>query len=469
MKLTLKTPMLKVDIIDSLPESKFGDIFSLLEKIKEKSDRCLIVLDDDPTGCQTLHGIPVLLSWESDVLEKEMLSATPLFFLMTNSRGLPEIEAVALYQEIGNQIKTASEKTGRPFIIISRSDSTLRGHYPAEPYALEFLYNQPPIHCITPAFFQGGRYTIGDEHYVKTGDVLVPASETPFAKDKVFGFSTSNVKRWVEEKTRGKVTEEEVYSFSIEDLRKKGPKYVEEELLNLEPGSVVVVNSAVQNDMDIFALGALNAEQKGATLLYRTAASFLNSLGAIAPVDPLDGAEIRSESTMGGLFIVGSYVPKTTTQLEHLLGQKGINSIELDVSWLLAESSDSYLDRSIQQVEEHIKSGRDVVIYTSRKLVFKDDPDENLNIGKKVSEALVAICQRLTTIPAFIVAKGGITSHDIASRGLHIQRAMVAGSALAGVPVLVPDHRPGLKYIVFPGNVGEDDALSRLYHKLIKS
>lgn len=461
--------MLKIDLIDKLPESKFGEIFAQLQEIKEKSTRCLIVLDDDPTGCQTLHGIPVLFSWEPEVLEKEMLDGTPLLFLMTNSRSLPEVDAIALYREIGLQIKTASEKTSRPFTLISRSDSTLRGHYPAEPNALEFLYKQPPIHCITPAFFQGGRYTIGDEHYVKTGEVLVPASETPFAKDKVFGFTTSNVKKWVEEKTQGSVSAAQVYSFSIEDLRTKGPLYVEEELLKLDPGSVVVVNAAAQNDLDIFALGAQNAEHKGATLLYRTAASFLNSLGGIAPVVPLDGAEIWSQSDKGGLFIVGSYVPKSTAQLEHLLGQKEIHPIELDVSRLLAKSSDLYIASSVRELEEHLRSGRDVVLYTSRKLVYKDDPDENLDIGKKVSDSLVAICQGLSTIPAFIVAKGGITSHDIASRGLHIRRAMVAGPALAGVPVLIPDHRPDLKFIVFPGNVGEDDALSTLYHKLKKS
>ena len=241
------------DIIKKLPQSQFTEVFSRLEGFIRESDRSIIVLDDDPTGCQTLHGIPVLFRWDLDILEKEMLNGTPLFFLMTNSRSMTENNAVELYREIGQLIKEASEKTGRAFSIISRSDSTLRGHYPAEPYALHFLYEHAPIHCIIPAFFQGGRYTIGDVHYVKTGDVLVPAAQTPSAEDKVFGFSHSNLKKWVEEKTSGRISHKQVFSFELEELRIKGPDYVGQKLSELDPGTVVVVNAAEQNDLDIFA------------------------------------------------------------------------------------------------------------------------------------------------------------------------------------------------------------------------
>ncbi len=454
------------DITKKLPQSQFPDAFSRLEGFIRESDRSIIVLDDDPTGCQTLHGIPVLFRWDQDILEKEMRSGTPLFFLMTNSRSMTEDNAVALYREIGKLIKEASEKTGRAFSIISRSDSTLRGHYPAEPDALQFLFDRTPVHCIIPAFFQGGRYTIGDVHYVKTGDVLVPAARTPSAEDKVFGFSHSNLKKWVEEKTSGRISQELVFSFGLEELRMKGPDYVGQKLNELDPGAVVVVNAAVQNDLDIFALGALEAEKKGAVLLYRTAASFLNSFGAIQPREPLDGTEMGAGSSSGGLFIVGSYVPRSTMQLEHLIRQEGIRPIELEVARLLQDSTGEYLSEKIRLVDKYLAEGRHIVLFTSRELVYTDDPAENLAIGKTVSDALVTISREIRNTPAFIVAKGGITSHDIASKGLRIQRATVAGPALPGVPVLVPDDRPDLKYVVFPGNVGENDALSQLFNKL---
>jgi uncharacterized protein YgbK (DUF1537 family) len=426
----------------------------------------MIVLDDDPTGCQTLYGIPVLFRWNLDILEREMKDGTPLFFLMTNSRSMTEENAVTLYREIGQLFKEASRKTGRAFSIISRSDSTLRGHYPAEPEALQFLYDQSPIHCIIPAFFQGGRYTIGDIHYVQMGDLLIPAARTPSAEDKVFGFSNSNLKKWVEEKTSGRVSHEQVYSFSLEELRTQGPEYVMQKLIGMDPGSVVVTNAAAQNDLDIFAMGALEAEKKGAALLYRTAASFLNSLGAIKSRGPLERSEIASGSDSGGLFIVGSYVPRSTAQVEHLMGQEGIHPIELEVPRLLQDSSSDYVNGAINTVDRLIGEGRHVLLYTSRELMYADDPAENLAIGRTVSDSLVTISREIRNTPAFIVAKGGITSHDIASKGLQIQRAIVAGPALPGVPVLVPDDRPGLKYIVFPGNVGEENALSVLFHKL---
>ena len=454
------------DITKNLPQSQFTEVFSRLEGFIRESDRCIIVLDDDPTGCQTLHGIPVLFRWDLDILEKEMLNGTPLFFLMTNSRSMTEHNAVELYREIGQLIKEASEKTGRAFSIISRSDSTLRGHYPAEPYALHFLYEHAPIHCIIPAFFQGGRYTIGDVHYVKTGDVLVPAAQTPSAEDKVFGFSHSNLKKWVEEKTSGRISHKQVFSFELEELRIKGPDYVGQKLSELDPGTVVVVNAAEQNDLDIFALGALEAEKKGAVLLYRTAASFLNSFGAIQPREPLDGKEMGAGRSSGGMFIVGSYVPRSTMQLEHLIRQEGIHPVELEVARILQDSTGEYIGETIKLVDQHLAEGRHVLLYTSRELVYTDDLVENLAIGKKVSESLVTISREIRTAPAFIVAKGGITSHDIASKGLRIQRATVAGPALPGVPVLVPDDRPDMKYIVFPGNVGENDALSLLFNKL---
>ena len=254
-------------------------------------------------------------------------------------------------REIGHLIKEASEKTGRTFSIISRSDSTLRGHYPAEPEALQFLYDQAPVHCIIPTFFQGGRFTIGDEHYVKTGDLLVPASQTPFAEDKGFGFTDSNLKKWVEEKTSGRVPAEQVDSLSIDDLRTKGPEFVAQKLLEQEAGAVVAVNAAAQNDLDIFALGALKAESQGAVLLYRTAASFLNSFGAMQPRKPLEGNEIGSGSSAGGLFIVGSYVPKSTAQVEHLMGQDGIQPLELEVSRLLKDSSGDYIGGFVKQYQ----------------------------------------------------------------------------------------------------------------------
>jgi uncharacterized protein YgbK (DUF1537 family) len=77
--------------------------------------------------------------------------------------------------------------------------------------------------------------------------------------------------------------------------------------------------------------------------------------------------------------------------------------------------------------------------------------------------------ESITTRPRYILAKGGITSSDVATLGLHVKRAMVLGQTLPGVPVwhLGTESRfPGLVYIVFPGNVGDENSLVEIYQSL---
>jgi uncharacterized protein YgbK (DUF1537 family) len=82
-----------------------------------------------------------------------------------------------------------------------------------------------------------------------------------------------------------------------------------------------------------------------------------------------------------------------------------------------------------------------------------------------VSDALISLVQHLAVAPRYLIAKGGITSSDIATQGLGVRRALVLGQALPGVPVWqlgVEARFPGLGYVVFPGNVGADTALAEL-------
>ena len=75
----------------------------------------------------------------------------------------------------------------------------------------------------------------------------------------------------------------------------------------------------------------------------------------------------------------------------------------------------------------------------------------------------------LAVRPRFLVAKGGITSSDIGVHALQVRRATVLGQALPGVPVwkLGAESRyPGMSYVVFPGNVGDEDGLRSLVENL---
>jgi uncharacterized protein YgbK (DUF1537 family) len=106
-----------------------------------------------------------------------------------------------------------------------------------------------------------------------------------------------------------------------------------------------------------------------------------------------------------------------------------------------------------------------VAVYTSRKLVAGEDAESSLNVGNRVSEGLVELVGRIEMRPRYMVAKGGITASDIATQAFGVKRALVPGQILPGVPVwfLGDESRfPGLTYVVFPGNVGGADAVTRV-------
>jgi uncharacterized protein YgbK (DUF1537 family) len=218
--------------------------------------------------------------------------------------------------------------------------------------------------------------------------------------------------------------------------------------------------------MEVFIQGLLAAEASGKRFLYRTAASFVPVRAGIAPRPLLAAAEMVRGDTAGGLIVVGSHVPRTTSQLHYLLQQGDVTQIELSVPALLSEAQRAdTITQTARTVDTTLQHGGDVVVFTSRELVTGADTASTLLIGQRVSDGLVTLLQTLTTRPRYILAKGGITSSDVATKGLGVQRAMVLGQVLPGVPVwqLGPETRyPGLSYIVFPGNVGGPDAVGNV-------
>lgn len=434
-----------------------------------ESGKTIIVLDDDPTGTQTVYDVPVLTTWDEKALTAELENGSQLFYILTNSRSLNSEEADALNIEIGGNIRKIFDEKQQDFIIVSRSDSTLRGHFPNEVTALSKALNfSDYITAVIPAFFEGGRFTIDDVHYVKEGDELIPAAETAFAADKAFGFENSNLKAWVEEKTKGETKAEKVYSFSLEALRDNTVDEIADELNAMENGTTLIVNALEYADLEKFALSYLKS---GKQVVFRTAASYVKALAGMASKELLTKEELTNAQVQnGGLIVVGSYVPKTSRQLANLLKNSGLDNVEIDVNQVLSEKLSP--SEVVKNIEESLKNGQSVVVYTSRKLQTGTDEKESLKIGNKIADFITATVQNLSVVPKFIVAKGGITSSDIATKALKIRRANVAGQALPGVPVWTAGEEskfPQMPYIIFPGNVGDDDSLALLYEKLTHS
>lgn len=451
------------ELLESLPPQWPDNLLADIQKMV--ADRTVVVLDDDPTGTQTVHGVPVLAEWSMQLLRDEFAAATPCFYILTNSRSLSLPDAQALNAEIGHNLRSVSQETKRSFVVVSRSDSTLRGHFPGEVDALvETLDVNFDATLIIPYFLEGGRYTINDIHYVAEGDNLIPAAETPYAQDASFGYRSSNLREWVVEKTAGRVRLSDVASVSIEDIRRGGPQEVARLLLALQPGAVCVVNAATYGDLEVFVRGLLEAEAQGRQFVYRTAASFVRVRAGIEPrpLLTLDDLDLPAEG--GGLFVVGSYVPKTTAQLSALLERANVSAVEISVTRLLQNATQE-TTTAVAQINAALADDRDVVLYTSRDLITGDDADTSLRIGQRVSDGLISVVRSLEMRPRYIVAKGGITSSDVATRGLHVRRAMVMGQVLPGVPVWQLDENsrfPGMTYVVFPGNVGATNALASI-------
>jgi uncharacterized protein YgbK (DUF1537 family) len=430
----------------------------------------IVVLDDDPTGTQTVHDIPVLTEWSVASLTTELRTPGRAFYILTNSRAFPSDRACAINREIGRNLTTAACAAGCDFRIISRSDSTLRGHYPQETDALAEALGGFDGTLIVPAFFDGGRYTIEDVHYVADGDALVPAGATEFARDHTFGFRASNLREWVQEKTAGRVLASEVASISLNHLRVRGAVVVAAILRELPKGAIVVVNAAAAGDLRVLAKALVAVEAEGRNFLCRTAASFVAARIGLAHRRPLAAHEMAAPGRGRGLIVAGSYVGKTTTQLETLFRLSGLTRIEVAVARLLDPATrEAEITRATHDANQALAQDNNVTVYTSRQLAAGRSSSESLTFGEIVSQGLIAIVSGLQTRPRWMIAKGGITSSDLATQALGVRRAMVLGQALPGVPVWQtgPESRwPGLAYVVFPGNVGDASSLADLYSRL---
>jgi uncharacterized protein YgbK (DUF1537 family) len=459
------------------PEPEETALFRDIQQAVAESGRKLVVIDDDPTGTQTVHDVELLTAWNTEMLA-EALREGRLFYVLTNSRSMPEGEAVQLHRELAQQLVAAAKEVKTDFVVASRSDSTLRGHYPAEIFAL--ARGLPSArgesfdgHLVVPAFFEGGRYTINDTHYVATpmatSDTLLPASETPFARDKVFGYTTAYLPAWIEEKSDGYWKADQVMSIGLELIRRGGPDEVAAKLRTVAEGVPVVVNAAGYGDLAVLVLGLLRAEATGKRFLYRTAAGFVRLRGAVENKPLLKADEVVGNVQAvkaGGMVLVGSYMPDSSKQLTNVLTLPYVTGIELAVERVIHGTAEAEaVSREVgQQLEEVIQAGRVGVVYTSRKLVTGENRVENLAIGKGVSHALIAALHHVRRQPRFIITKGGITSHDVAEKGLGAARARVLGQLFPGVPVWRLESGPqsrfaGVPYVVFPGNVGGPESL----------
>lgn len=463
---------LKAEILDTLPAADEPAADALLREEMKDCPFKFIVLDDDPTGIQTVHGISVYTDWSKDSIRNGFAEKNSLFYILTNSRSMTKEQTATAHREIAETVSEIARETGQDYQFISRSDSTLRGHYPLETELLKSLTEQEggfrvdgEILCFY--FREGGRFTIDGVHYVKEQDQLVPAGLTEFAQDKTFGYRSSRLCDYIEEKTGGTYKADQVILIPLSMLRNRMYDSIEEKLLSVRDFNKIVVDAAEDCDLKVFCTALYRAMKKGKHFLFRTAASFVKVVGGISDRPLLARSEmIRSDSAAGGIIVVGSHTKKTTAQLRELLKLDSVTGIEFN-SDLVLEGADAFeaeINRVVEQSSRLIAAGCTAVCYTKRTLLTleQDTVEEALLRSVRISDGVQSLVGRLRATPAFVIAKGGITSSDIGTKALGVKRALVLGQIRPGIPVWQTDSGsrfPGIPYIIFPGNVGENTTL----------
>lgn len=470
---------LSTDVLTTYAKIDETKIDQLLLKEISANQKKIVVLDDDPTGVQTVHDISVYTDWTKDSIRQGFQEKNNLFYILTNSRGFTQDETTLAHNEIAANVDAVAKELGKEYIFISRSDSTLRGHYPLETEILRTNYEKN-TGCIIdgeilcPFFKEGGRFTIDDVHYVRYGNELIPANETEFAKDKTFGYRAATMPEYVEEKTKGAYPAGNVVCISLDEIHRMAIDEIEQKLLHVQGFNKIIVNTVDYADLKVFCVALYRAMAKGKVFMLRTAAAIVKVMGGVSDQPLLEREQmVRTNELHGGIIVVGSHTEKTTRQLEALKQLSDIRFVELDATKVtVAGGLEKEVERCLALEEAWIRDGKTVCCYTSRALVTADtgNKEDELRLSVRISDAVQSLVGGLSVIPKFVIAKGGITSSDVGTKALGVKRANVLGQIEPGIPVWqtgAESKFPGIPYVIFPGNVGEDTTLRYAVEKLI--
>jgi uncharacterized protein YgbK (DUF1537 family) len=395
----------------------------------------MVVLDDDPTGIQTVHGCLLITQWDEQSVRLGFEDAEPFFYILTNTRAMTREDAEQVTREAMEMVIKVNQDYGYRLIIVSRSDSCLRGHFPLETDVMrqclvQHGYTVAPKTPFCPAFIEAGRVTIDGVHYMKDGNRLIPVSETEFARDNVFAYHTSVLRDYIKEK-------------------------------GANPDDYEIVNAQGYDELRAFA-EHLTSDiiPQTSSIVIRSSSSLPKAISGIADIPLLNRNILKHQGV--GCFVVGSHVKKTTQQLENLLQAEGTCAIEVDVQRIL-DDAPLLMSETLDTIQQVVDNYLTPVIYTSRQEIRLDDANQRQHLGQQVSDFLVDIVYRLPFTPSYLVGKGGITSHDILTKGLGIKSARVLGQVINSVPCVMTEKFP---YIIFPGNVGSEQSLREVYEKL---
>lgn len=259
----------------------------------------------------------------------------------------------------------------------------------------------------------------------------------------------------------------------MQSIRSLAVEEITKQLIDVTDFNKVVVNAIEEEDVRIFAIALIKAMNKGKRFMFRSAATWTKVIGNISSKPLLKRSDLIEQSVEnGGLIIVGSHVQKTTEQLQELQSLTSITAIEFDCHLVLEkEQFRKEIERVKKEAESSVAAGETTVIFTKRERLDLGEgmKEEELKLSVEISDAVTSIVRHFAITPKYIIAKGGITSSDVGTKGLQVKRATVAGQIAPGVPVWKTGSEstfPAIPYIIFPGNVGTASTLKEIVIEL---
>jgi len=420
-------------------------------------DAPFVVLDDDPTGVQTLAGIRVLLAWDGARI-RAALGGRRAVHLITNTRALPSARVQPLV-EAAARAALAGVPEAR---LVLRGDSTLRAHVREEYLGVRQVIAPaawPPL-LLVPALPAAGRVTAGGIHYFERDGVRTPLHETEYARDGVFAYTSARLLDWAEERSGGLFAARAGRELPLAVLRSSGARELAAGLAALgsdDAPAVLAPDAETESDLETIAAGYSAAVGRGVAVIVRCAPALVGVLAGTTAREPVP----LPAAPDGVLVVCGSYVPLSTRQLRLLVRRYPEALVEADVIALSGGGAGAEIARLDREASRRLAGGGVAIVATPRERLATN---VSLETGERIAINLARVVPMVERRPSVLVAKGGITSAVTLRDGVGAQQADVLGPVAPGVSRWMarwPDGSP-LDYLVVPGNVGDDDLLVRL-------
>jgi uncharacterized protein YgbK (DUF1537 family) len=421
----------------------------------------LVVLDDDPTGVQTLAGIRVLLDWSDPARIAGSFEAGPSVHLVTNVRAL---EPAAARRVVAEAARTAVRAVEDAHVVL-RGDSTLRGHLLEEYLGLcdALGLGRPPL-LLVPALPSAGRITRDGVHLIARNGRFEPLHDTEYAADGVFVYSSARLLDWAQERSRGLFPAAAGRELHLDELHARGAASVTEALRELSRAgrpAVLAPDAVTEDDLATIAAGYASALDAGVDAVVRCAPTFAgilagSSADGLVPVPRASGAT---------LVVCGSYVAMSTRQLAALAASYPGRVVEVDVTALAGSGSAGEEERAARAASVAIAEHGLAVLATPRE---RPPGTTELDLGRRIAEGLARTAGHVDPAPSLVVGKGGITSAVTLQVGFAVSEADVLGPVLPGVSYWRADRDGAvLDYLVVPGNVGDENLLVDLVRAVL--